>query len=38
MGKLVIQGQNRLEGKLSVHGSKNSVLPILAHCGRQDRA
>ena len=30
MGKLVIQGQNRLEGKLSVHGSKNSVLPILA--------
>lgn len=30
MGKLVIRGQNRLEGKIRVHGSKNSVLPILA--------
>ncbi len=30
MAKLVVQGKKRLEGKLQVHGAKNSVLPILA--------
>ena len=30
MKKLLIQGQNRLEGTLPIHGAKNSVLPILA--------
>lgn len=30
MEKLVINGNKRLEGEISVHGAKNSVLPILA--------
>lgn len=30
MAKYYIQGGNRLSGELSVHGAKNSVLPILA--------
>lgn len=30
MEKLVIYGGNRLTGEMSVHGSKNSALPILA--------
>lgn len=30
MEKLVINGTNRLEGEVKVHGAKNSVLPILA--------
>lgn len=30
MEKYLIQGQNRLEGSLRVHGAKNSALPILA--------
>ncbi|WRS27638.1 UDP-N-acetylglucosamine 1-carboxyvinyltransferase [Oscillospiraceae bacterium MB08-C2-2] len=30
MAKYYIQGGNRLDGQLSVHGAKNAVLPILA--------
>lgn len=30
MSVLKVSGGNRLEGRISVHGSKNSVLPILA--------
>ncbi|MEG0853818.1 MAG: UDP-N-acetylglucosamine 1-carboxyvinyltransferase, partial [Angelakisella sp.] len=30
MSFYIIQGGNRLEGSLAVHGAKNSVLPILA--------
>lgn len=30
MEKLIINGANRLGGEISVHGAKNSVLPILA--------
>lgn len=30
MSKIVIKGGNRLCGKVSVHGAKNSVLPIMA--------
>ncbi len=30
MSKLIINGQNRLFGKVNVHGAKNSALPILA--------
>lgn len=30
MSKLVINGGNRLLGEVSIHGAKNSVLPILA--------
>lgn len=30
MEKLLIRGENRLEGKLRIHGAKNSALPILA--------
>lgn len=30
MEKFLIQGQQRLEGTLAVHGAKNSALPILA--------
>ena len=30
MPKLLIEGEKRLEGRLRVHGAKNSVLPILA--------
>lgn len=30
MSKLVINGGNRLFGEVSIHGAKNSVLPILA--------
>ena len=30
MPKLLIEGEKRLEGRLQVHGAKNSVLPILA--------
>lgn len=30
MEEIIIHGQNRLCGELSVHGSKNSALPILA--------
>ena len=29
MDKLLITGEKKLKGKLSVHGSKNSALPIL---------
>ena len=32
MDKLVINGSKRLSGEIEVHGSKNSVLPILAAC------
>ncbi len=32
MDKLVINGSKRLVGETEVHGSKNSVLPILAAC------
>ena len=32
MDKLVINGSKRLTGEIEVHGSKNSVLPILAAC------
>ncbi len=32
MDKLVINGSRRLTGEIEVHGSKNSVLPILAAC------
>lgn len=30
MGKLVIQGGNKLNGEVYIHGAKNSVLPILS--------
>ena len=30
MSKLIITGGKRLSGEISVHGAKNSVLPILA--------
>ena len=30
MEKFLIKGENRLEGELSIHGAKNSALPILA--------
>lgn len=30
MSKLIIRGENRLEGTLQMYGAKNSVLPILA--------
>ena len=30
MGALIIDGNIPLNGRISVHGSKNSVLPILA--------
>lgn len=30
MDKLVIEGKNRLEGEIYLHGAKNAVLPILA--------
>ena len=30
MRKYIIEGGRRIEGELSVHGSKNAVLPILA--------
>lgn len=30
MGKLIIEGGNRLEGEIRVQGAKNAVLPILA--------
>ena len=30
MSKLIIQGGHKLEGELSIHGAKNSALPILA--------
>lgn len=32
MSELHIQGGNLLEGELTVHGAKNSVLPVLAAC------
>lgn len=32
MDKLVINGSRKLAGEIEVHGSKNSVLPILAAC------
>ena len=32
MPKLLIQGGNRLHGRIRVHGSKNAILPILAAC------
>lgn len=32
MDKLVINGSRKLTGEIEVHGSKNSVLPILAAC------
>lgn len=32
MSEIIIRGTKRLEGKLSVQGSKNSSLPILAAC------
>ena len=32
MDKLIINGSKRLTGEIEVHGSKNSVLPILAAC------
>ena len=30
--RLVINGGRRLEGSLSVHGAKNSALPLLSAC------
>ena len=30
MERLIVEGKNRLKGELSVHGAKNSALPILA--------
>lgn len=30
VSKLVIEGQSRLQGELTIHGAKNSVLPILS--------
>ncbi len=30
MEKFIVEGKNRLKGELSVHGAKNSALPILA--------
>ena len=30
MSEIVINGGNRLNGKMSVQGAKNSVLPVLA--------
>lgn len=30
MEKIIVEGNNRLQGELSVHGAKNSALPILA--------
>ena len=32
MDRLIIHGGNRLTGHISVSGSKNAVLPILAAC------
>lgn len=32
MEKLIIEGGNRLEGKVSVSGAKNAVLPLMAAC------
>lgn len=30
MSKLIIEGGRKLKGKISIHGAKNSVLPVLA--------
>ena len=32
MQKLIIKGRNELSGKISISGSKNATLPILAAC------
>jgi len=32
MEKIVIEGKNRLEGKVKVGGAKNAVLPLMAAC------
>ena len=32
MSELLVSGGTPLEGELTVHGAKNSVLPILAAC------
>ena len=32
MQKLIIKGRNELNGKISISGSKNATLPILAAC------
>ena len=32
MQKLIIKGEKELNGKISVSGSKNATLPILAAC------
>ncbi len=32
MDKIIIQGENRLEGRVKIGGAKNAVLPILAAC------
>ena len=30
MSKYIINGKNKLDGKVKIHGAKNAVLPILA--------
>ncbi len=32
MNRLIVNGSRKLEGEISVHGAKNSALPILAGC------
>ena len=32
MQKLLIKGRRELDGKISISGSKNATLPILAAC------
>ena len=32
MQKLIIKGKRKLSGKISISGSKNATLPILAAC------
>ena len=32
MSTLVIEGRQRLEGRVAVEGNKNSALPLLAAC------
>lgn len=36
MQKLVINGEKKIRGEISVHGAKNSALPLLAACALAD--
>ena len=32
MDKIIIEGENRLEGNVRINGAKNAALPIMAAC------